>query len=66
MKKKKPILILGILWASLALLSKLNVVVGCDGTLPVVDLSAKYAAFDLVDAMQTWGFSYIEGHTVNE
>jgi len=59
-------MILGILWASLTLLSKPNIVEGCDGILPVVDLSAKYAAFDLVDAMQTWGFSYIEGHNVNE
>ena len=38
----------------------------CDQTLPVVDLMASDAAENLVDAFQSYGFSYVKGHKVDE
>ena len=39
----------------------------CDETkLPVVDLNSPDAAENLVAAFQSWGFSYIKGHEVDE
>ena len=41
-------------------------ILACDGSLPVVDLEDPDAAFNLVDAFQSWGFSYVKGHNVDE
>ena len=38
----------------------------CDTSLPEVDLSSPYAGIELVDAFQTWGFSYVSGHNVDQ
>ena len=38
----------------------------CDQTLPVIDLTSPDAAENLVDAFQSFGFSYIKGHSVDE
>eukprot|EP00092_Neocalanus_flemingeri_P033794 GFUD01036746.1.p1 GENE.GFUD01036746.1~~GFUD01036746.1.p1 ORF type:complete len:349 (-),score=78.25 GFUD01036746.1:153-1199(-) len=55
-----------ILCAVFCLSSMPTRVTSCDGTLPVVDLSDPDAAFNLVDAMQSWGFSYVKGHNIDE
>ena len=39
---------------------------GCDQSLPVVDLTSLDAAENLVEAFQSYGFSYIKGHNVDE
>lgn len=49
-----------------AFLSMPTTVKSCDGSLPVVDLTLQDAAVNIVDAMKTWGFSYIKGHNVQE
>lgn len=38
----------------------------CDQILPVVDLGSPDADVNLVDAFQSFGFSYVKGHNVNE
>ena len=38
----------------------------CDGTLPVVDLTAQDASVNIGDAMQACVFSYIKGHNVQK
>ena len=38
----------------------------CDENLPVVDLNSPDAAENLVAAFQSWGFSYLKGHEVDE
>merc|ERR1712107_408923 len=38
----------------------------CDTSLPEVDLSSPDAGIELVDAFQTWGFSYVSGHNVDQ
>ena len=38
----------------------------CDLSLPEVDLSDRDAAANLLEAFETFGFSYIKGHSVEE
>ena len=39
---------------------------GCDLGLPEVDISDRDAAAKLLEAFETFGFSYIKGHNVEE
>ena len=38
----------------------------CDLRLPEVDLSQPDAAVNLLEALETFGFSYVKGHNVEE
>ena len=38
----------------------------CDLSLPVIDLTSPDAAENLVEAFQSYGFSYVKGHNVDE
>ena len=66
MEKSKQTMFSNILCAASLLFSLPTMVKSCDGTLPVVDLTAQDAAVNIVDAMQTWGFSYIKRKNVQE
>ena len=56
MPRVSPLLLLLLVWRATA----------CDLSLPEVDLSDPDAANELLEAFETFGFSYIKGHNVEE
>ena len=56
MRRFSPPLLLLLAWRATA----------CDFSLPEVDLSDRDAANNLLEAFETFGFSYIKGHNVEE
>ena len=56
MMRWDPLILLVIVWRA----------TGCDLGLPQVDLASPDAAFNLLEAFEKFGFSYITGHKVEE